>query len=201
MTIVYWRIELSKNLEFEIRDTRAVSSLIRGMKIFNFSDLVSYVQHLPYGRTISSDILAVVWENKGTCSSKHRLLAAVAEENARHDIELVVGVYMMCEENTPGVGVILSNTGVASIPEAHCYLRHENVRYDYTGLQAFGVSPFESLVSEHVTTSAELPHFKLALHKEVMANWALERDLSFFETWKVREKCIQRLSESPFGKK
>ena len=42
---------------------------------------VTYIRRLPYGRnTDRSDILRVLREGKGTCSTKHALLACLAQE-------------------------------------------------------------------------------------------------------------------------
>ena len=55
------------------------AALARGLS--DFGQLTAHVQSLEYGRTSKpEDPLAVLQEGRGTCSSKHRLLAAVAHE-------------------------------------------------------------------------------------------------------------------------
>lgn len=97
--------------------------------------LAVHVQGLPYRRPLQqSHPLAVLREGCGTCSSKHLLLARVAQSSGRFDVMLTVGVYDMDEDNTPGVGQVLAKAGVPSLPEAHCYLTVDHQRLDFTGL-------------------------------------------------------------------
>lgn len=81
-----------------------------------------------------------------------------------------------------------------SIPEAHCYLRFDGHRYDFTGLPGGNSSPFDSLLSEHVVSPYNLPQEKTALHHEAMSAWADLRGRTFAEAWKVRETCIAALA-------
>src|SRR5215216_7192511 len=65
------------------------------------------LQSLPYGRNASpGHPLCVLSEGRGTCSTKHALLARLAVEQDQ-PIHLALGTYEMCEANTPGVGTVL----------------------------------------------------------------------------------------------
>jgi hypothetical protein len=77
-----------------------------------FHAAAEYVWRLPYGRTTDrADYTAVLTERRGTCSTKHALLAATAREHAQ-PLQLVLGIYEMDERNTPGVGSILKQHGL-----------------------------------------------------------------------------------------
>src|SRR5271155_4617837 len=102
---------------FEITASSPLSQGIHGFGITNFAQLVLHVSTIPYGRTTSNSPLATLIENRGTCSSKHRLLAEVAQEFRHFEVTLVVGIYEMSEDNTPGVGVVLDAARLDSIPE------------------------------------------------------------------------------------
>src|SRR6266446_1782845 len=65
---------------FEITATSQLLRGIHGFGITTFVQLALHVSTIPYGRTTSNSPLAVLVENRGTCSSKHRLLAEVAHE-------------------------------------------------------------------------------------------------------------------------
>jgi hypothetical protein len=120
-----------------------------------------------YGRSKNpADLLSVLKENVGTCSSKHRLLAAVAHECGHHEVDLMVGIYEMSEENTLGVGPVLSGAAIRFIPEAHCYLKIAGCRYDFTGLPPGQSSPFDSLLSEETVLPESLPIAKVAIHEK-----------------------------------
>src|SRR5699024_5304680 len=148
-----------------------------------------------YGRPADpQDMLAILCEKRGTCSGKHRLLAAVAHERGRTDIELVVGLYAMGEHNTPGVDSILRNAGVDAIPEAHCYLRHDGQRHDFTGLAGGSQSPFQSLYAEFVVSPENLVADKAILHRRALRKWAVNNDFSEAQAWTLREACIAALA-------
>src|SRR5262245_19598688 len=114
--------------------------LTRGFSTFD--RLAEHVRSLPYGRAShATDSLSVLREERGTCSAKHRLLAAVAHECGHLEVQLVVGIYEMSEQNTPGVGPALRSASLSTIPEAHCYLAVAGERLDFTGLSSGSASP------------------------------------------------------------
>lgn len=161
----------------------------------HFLALAEHVRQLRYGRpTRANHLLAVLDEGQGTCSAKHRLLAAVAQECGHSEVELMVGVYEMSEQNTPGVGVVLAAAGFVSVPEAHCYLRIGDRRYDFTGLSSGTSSPFDALLSEHTVLPAHLPDVKAGLHQSAVLDWSQSHGLSFKDAWALRETCIQALA-------
>src|SRR5215813_13450772 len=93
--------------------------------VADFQAAGRYLYQLPYGRnTNRADYRLVLVENRGTCSTKHALLAELAREQGL-PVVLTLGIYEMHERNTPGVGVVLDRYGLLYIPEAHCYLRYD----------------------------------------------------------------------------
>lgn len=188
---------MSAELNFEIVGGSPVAEGVRRHGFDRFPGLAEHVRQLPYGRpSCARDVLAVLEEGQGTCSSKHRLLAAVAHECGHPEVELVVGLYAMSEQNTPGVGAVLAGAGVVSIPEAHCYLRVGDRRYDFTGLSSGASSPFEALYSEHLVPPAQLPEEKVKLHQDAIRAWAARHGMPFADAWALREACIQALASS-----
>jgi hypothetical protein len=181
-------------LDFEISGDSDLCHEIRARKFSHFGRLATYVQNLPYGRTSPSDDPAIVlFEQRGTCSSKHRLLAAIAHDCGHADIALTVGIYAMCEANTPGVGRVLLETGMEAVPEAHCYLTHDEKRYDFTGLDAGISSPFGALLEEHFVVPSDLIRVKRQLHQAAIDRWSRKQGVSPENVWSVREKCIPAL--------
>jgi len=85
-----------------------VSKAFMHLGCSTFHEACLHVKDLPYGRTSDkSSLLNVLTEQKGTCSTKHALLKALADEQSL-DILLTIGIYPMRETNTPGVGEILT---------------------------------------------------------------------------------------------
>ena len=181
-------------IDFDICGDGSVAEEVRRRGFDRFSFLAEHVRRLPYCRpTDVNDVMAVLKEQRGTCSAKHWLLATVAHECGQPDVELIVGLYEMSERNTPGVWAALQHTGFDWVPEAHCYLRMGGLRYDFTGLSGSRASPFDSLLSEHLVSPEHLHMQKARLHQEAVRVWAKSNAVPFERAWALREACIQAL--------
>jgi hypothetical protein len=188
---------LSNRLQFPISGGSALSEEVRSLGFESFEQLAEHVRKLPYGRTTNTeDPLAVLRQGRGTCSAKHQLLAAVAQDCSHSEVQLRVGIYEMSEENTPDVGAVLKSASLESIPEAHCYLSIEGERFDFTGLPVGKSSPLAALVAEYTVSPMALAQVKIAIHKEAIAAWASERGIPKEVAWVTREACITALAAS-----
>ena len=163
----------------------------------DFAAAARYVQSLPYGRTSRrDDVTLVLTEGRGTCSTKHALLASLAEEIGL-DVVLTLGIYEMTEANTPGVGPVLERHGLTAIPEAHCYLVADGRRIDVTR-DAVAVEPIAAFLHEEPIRIDQIGAYKIDLHRRVLADW-MRRDVTaqgrtLTDLWAIREECIARLS-------
>jgi hypothetical protein len=180
--------------------TGPVSTEIVARGILDFRASGRYLHSLPYGRTADrTDFFAVLHEGRGTCSTKHALLAALAQEQSL-PVKLTLGIYEMHERNTPGVGAVLAQYSLSSLPEAHCYLMYEGRRIDIT---RSGVEPAELIAQflhEEIITPEQIGEYKVALHRRVMQDWvmnnpALVKGRNFEEVWQIREACITVLAQ------
>ncbi|HVA80534.1 MAG TPA: hypothetical protein VNF29_06385 [Candidatus Binataceae bacterium] len=177
-----------------------VTAAFAGAGVRDFRAAARYINALPYGRNTSrTDPLIVMRERRGTCSTKHALLARLAVEN-RLEVALVIGIYKMTERNTPGVGGVLAANGIESIPEAHCYLRYRGDRIDVTREIAGGPEePIARFLHEEDISPEQIGDYKVALHQRWMREWiaapAAPRGLGFDELWKIREACIAALGQ------
>lgn len=162
-----------------------------------YRDAARLVCHLLYGRTSSrANFIAVLEEGRGTCSSKHALLAQLAGEQML-PVALMLGIYLMNERNTPGVGRVLARHGLAEIPEAHCYLMHAGARIDVTREIESAAEPIAALLHEEEIAPSQAGPYKVRLHQELMQNLLAAGRLpgtrTFDEWWEIREKCIATL--------
>jgi hypothetical protein len=186
---------LSYLLRFLISGNSALCEEIRSRGFDSFEHLAEHVRKLPYRRTANTgDPLAVLRQGGGTCSAKHQFLATVAQDCGHSEVQLIVGIYEMSEDNTPGVGTVLNAASLTSIPEAHCYLSVEGERFDYTGLSAGSSSPFAALLAEYTVSPTNLSQVKVELHKRAIAAWAKDRSISKEAAWATREACIAALA-------
>ncbi len=168
-------------------------------------DLRAAGQHLcelPYARNrYPDDPLAVLTEQRGTCSTKHALLRRLAIEQGIN-LVLVLGIYEMNERNTPGVGSVLREHGLKSIPEAHCYVRVGDKRIDVTRQRARGdVEPISHFLHEEEIDPSQITIYKIGIHKSYLHQWITITPslggLTLSDIWAIREECIAALSRRP----
>lgn len=163
----------------------------RGVR--DYRSAARYVMDLPYGRNSDrSNHHLVLAEGRGTCSTKHALLAALALEQGI-DVELRIGIYAMDATNTPGVGEVLQKYGIPVIPEAHCYLAYRDRRVDVTSSASVRVKEF---VAEETISPAQIGAHKVGMHRAFVERWAKEVGLDPDYAWRVREECIAALSRA-----
>lgn len=174
-----------------------LSRLIQERGIHTLDELFSYIRKIPYGRTSDrADLSKVITENKGTCSSKHALVKAIAVENQLDKIELILCLYKMTEENTPGIGQELSQNGLAFLPEAHCYLQVNDQKVDLTNEHSDLSRIKQDILEERAIHPAQVGAYKVDYHKDYLKNWLRKNQLQLsFETiWRIREACIENLA-------
>jgi len=178
----------------------ADGSLTQRLRALGITDIAAagrYVRQLPYGRTSSrTDVTLVMTEGRGTCTTKHALLAALAEEQGIA-LALTLGIYEMTERNTPGVGRVLARYGFAAIPEAHCYLTHAGERIDVTR-EVEAAESIHAFLHEETIRVDQIGAYKIDLHRRVLADWIARtpalRGRALDDVWRIREECIAALS-------
>ncbi len=165
--------------------------------IITWDKLTDYVQSLPYGRNENREDVTLVWrEKKGTCSSKHAFLKHIAVLNGMDNVGLVLGMYKMNQKNTKGIGNVLEENDLSYIPEAHCYLKIDGKRFDFTNPNS-DISHLEKdIISEQEIQVADVSYEKVRIHQSFLKKWREECNLEmdFDQLWAIREKCIENLS-------
>ena len=195
-TVPYWKHGQEIHLpNFKLDPLSNISRLAIHYGILDFRTATQKVSALPYGHIKEKcKFESILTENKGTCSSKNAFLYELAKGNKRTDIYLMMGIYQMNEQNTEGVGVVLSKYGLDYLPESYVYLKHERWRLDFTFPNS--LSLFEhSLMEEKQIQSDQIGSYKVSAHQEFLKQWKreLNLDYSLEELWQIREQCIQAL--------
>jgi len=95
------------------------------------------VQNLPYGVNAARHFEVVFEERRGTCQSKHEVIAALAMEIAL-PIHKYVGAYRLDDSIVEGAGPVLARHGLPYVPEIHCVLQHEHRFFDLTAGNCHG---------------------------------------------------------------
>jgi hypothetical protein len=172
------------------------SAQFLALGIDDYQAAALFIHQLPYGRNADrADFRLVLPERRGTCSTKHALLAALAIEQ-RLTVHLTLGIYEMTERNTPGIGAVLSKHGLAFVPEAHCYLTYNGVRVDVTRDAVSATEPIARFLHEETIAPAQIGDYKVSMHRGWMRDWAAREmpHRNWEEIWKIREECIAALS-------
>lgn len=104
--------------------------LVQG--ISTFQDACRHVHHMPYGYNADrDDLFALFQEGKGTCTSKHAVIATLAKELglpvAKH-----IGIYAMTEALVTGAQPIIDRHRLPCLPMVHCFLQAGAIRVDLT---------------------------------------------------------------------
>lgn len=179
---------------FTLRDL-PVGNLFIERGITDFTAACGYIQNLPYGRNSDrSDLLLVLLEGKGTCSSKHGLLAKLAEENEHFEIELIAGIFLMSPETHPVLTDFFKDKPYTSLPEMHCYFRYEKQRYDFTSRDNRMLFIESKIVREQRIEPHQVGDWKVKIHQEYIKAWLLRNPdihFSYEEIWGQREEMIR----------
>jgi hypothetical protein len=175
----------------------AITAAFVAAGVRDFRAAAAYVNQLPYGRTANrNDLLGVLREGRGTCSTKHAILSRLAQEQSIK-IALVIGIYRMNARNTPGVGLVLEKYGLDSLPEAHCFLRYAEMRVDVTRAGSNPCEQISEFMYEEDISPDQIGEYKTSLHRRFLGQWMGEvtatTRYSLDELWQIREACITAL--------
>ena len=100
--------------------------------IEGFIDACRYVHQLPYGYNSDRDDLLILFKDgKGSCATKHAVIATLGEELSLPILKSI-GIYAMTEEIVNGTRRILSDYKMPYIPMIHCFLVYNPFRVDLT---------------------------------------------------------------------
>ncbi len=182
-----------------LRPAGPITAAFSAAGVSDYRSAAQYIGSLPYDRNANlDDPLAVLIESRGTCSTKHAVLRRLAMEQ---DIaaKLMVGIYEMSDRNTPGIGSVLQHHGIASLPEAHCYLSYRWKRIDAT--REVATMPAETIshfLHEEEIAPSQIGAYKVDLHRCFLRYWMEQNGAATAHTldqlWKIREQCIIALS-------
>jgi hypothetical protein len=113
-----------------ISNAGIVSTEFLKLGINHFVDACRYVHELPYGYNSDRDDQMILFkENKGTCTTKHAVIATLAHE-LNLPVAKNIGVYTMTEEIVTGTNEILGKYSLPYVPMVHCFLVYKEHRID-----------------------------------------------------------------------
>ncbi|ETX00036.1 hypothetical protein [Candidatus Entotheonella palauensis] len=186
--------------EWPLHPCGEITAQFLALGLTDFRRAAAYLNQLPYGRnTYREDGRGVLQEGRGTCSTKHAMLAALAQEQEMGEVVLILGLFEMTERNTPGVGAVLAQHGLPCMPEAHCYLRYREMRVDITRSGQAPSEPIAQLMHETQIAPGQIGSYKTVWHQRFIQEWVrtpeIAGGLGWEEVWRIREACIAALSQ------
>jgi hypothetical protein len=109
-----------------------VSETFLDLNIHTVSAACRYVHQLPYGYNSDRDDLMILFtEKKGSCTTKHAVIATLAAEMAL-PVAKSIGIYAMTEEIVTGTERLLTTYQLPYVPMVHCFLTFDGHRVDLT---------------------------------------------------------------------
>ncbi len=185
----------------EIKPVGQISRKFLELGITSFKEACDYVHNIEYGyNTNYDDKLIFFKENMGTCTSKHAVIAALAEE-LNIPLYKHVGVYKLTEEIAIGVNTILEKYDVPYVPMVHCFLVYREFRFDLTEGNCNGKNTsienfiHEEKVEPFISRKDEYLLFKNVLKEKILPSKEIEGKAER-SLLKAREESIILLKEN-----
>jgi hypothetical protein len=153
-----------------------ISKQFVSRKIKTFWDACAYVHDIPYGyNSTTDDILIIFKEGYGSCTTKHAVIATLAEELSI-PVHKMIGIYAMNEDIVTGTNLILDKYHLPYLPMIHCFLVYDSYRVDLTEGNNNGK---KHSIEEFRFTEKVIPNFsekdEYLLYKKALKNQILIR--------------------------
>ena len=124
--------------ETRIGESGPTSARFRDVGLTTFRSACVWVRDLPYGPNRAGHDSAVVFdEMRGTCMSKHNLIAVLARE-LNLPVSKYIGAYRLDESVIDGAGPVLAAHGLTYVPRTHCVLKYDERFVDLTAGNCHG---------------------------------------------------------------
>ena len=158
----------------EIISAGTVSNEFLSLGVKTFIEACRYFHELPYGYNSSKDDLMIVFKEKmGTCTTKHSVIATLAEE-LDLPVTKTICIYAMFEEIVTGTHAILEKYNLPYVPMVHCFLEYDRFKVDLTEGNHNGKNRsieeflYTEKVSPHISQKEEYMLYRKALETNIL---------------------------------
>ena len=158
---------------------------------WTYRDAARLVWDLPVAPTRHAGLEAVLRDRCGTPSTKHGLLAALAEENGL-PVDLWIGLFLMSDATTPGVGTVLKRHKMTAVPEARVVLGVGDERMDLTW--PGHLRPVPDFLVEEQIQPRQVGSVEAVWHRRQSDAWAEAGGLDADAVWAAREAAIAAIT-------
>ncbi len=184
----------------KIIDAGEISRKFLELGITSFKKACLYVHNMEYGYNSDKDDKMILFkENKGNCTTKHGVIAGLAEE-INIPLYKKIGIYKSTDAIATGTGKIMEKYTLPYVPMVHCFLVYENYRFDLTEGNKNGkntsIEEFihEEKVTPFITRKDEYLLFKRVLDEKITPLKEME-GIEKRTLLKAREEAIILLKE------
>ncbi len=175
--------------EGDIKSVGDISKKFLALGIESFKAACDYIHELEYGsNTNYKDKMILFKENKGTCTSKHAVIAELAREL---DIPVYkhVCVYKFTDEITLGASEILKKYNVPYVPLMHCFLVYDKDYFDLTEGNHNGKNkPIDEYIHDERVEPFFSVHDEYLIYKKILK----EKILPSKEMEGVKERSLMK---------
>jgi hypothetical protein len=151
-----------------------VSDRFLALGTTTFHAACRYAHEMPYGyNSDREDLFILFTEQKGSCTTKHAVIATLAQELGL-PVHKYIGVYAMTETIVTGTDRILNRFGLPYLPMVHCFLADERCRVDLTEGNRNGKNTaidaflYTEKVIPHISGKDEYLIYRRALRETVL---------------------------------
>ena len=164
----------------EIKPVGEISRKFLELGINSFKEACEYVHDIEYGYNSNYDDRLIFFkEKKGTCTSKHAVIAGLAEE-LKIQLYKHVGLYKFTEEISTGTNEILKKYEIPYVPMVHCFLVYKDFHFDLTEGNCNGKNKtidellHEEKVDPFISGKDEYLLLKRVLKKQILPSKEME---------------------------
>jgi hypothetical protein len=184
--------------DFTIAPVGMISEQFLKMHISSFRAACEYIHQLPYGyNTDRDEPMGLFKESKGTCTTKHAVIATLAQELG-NPIHKHIGIYAMTETLVTGTDAILEKYKLPYLPMVHCFLKFQTFRVDLTEGNLNGKNSsieefiYTVMVEPNISGRDEYLLYRKALQDHIVIRPEFER-ISIKTVLKAREEGLALL--------
>ncbi|NHJ48082.1 MAG: hypothetical protein FK733_09870 [Asgard group archaeon] len=178
-----------------------ISKKFLDLGIKSFKEACLYVHNIEYGYNSDKDNKMILFlEGKGSCTTKHGVIATLAEELGI-PLYKKVGIYKFTEEISTGTDEILKKYNLLYIPMVHCFLAYEDFKFDLTEGNNNGkntsIEEFihEEKVIPFITRVDEYKLFIKILKEKILTSQEMQ-NIDRKTILKAREEAIKLLKDN-----
>ena len=178
--------------------TGEITAIFLARNVRTFREACDDVRRLPYGyNSDRDDPLTLFSEGKGSCTTKHAVIATLAGELGL-PVTKSIGIYAMTEALVTGTQPILERYRLPYVPMIHCFLVYGKDFVDLTADNRNGKNhPIERFlhteaVRPAITAKEEYLRYRAAL-KVLLETRAELRGIKLHTVLKAREEGLALL--------